>query len=293
VIPFYEQFQWPADPLFGRLAIRGFGLMVVLGILVGYRVLQNRARMRELDVEDVSDFVFFTVVIGFLGAHVFDVLFYYPEKLRADPWVLIKFWDGISSYGGFITGLFGSWLFFQLRGKLKPYLWDFLDCLGYAWPFAFWITRVGCFLAHDHPGTRTKFFLAVNFPANWGGIGQGGPRHDLGLYEALYVLLVICTTFFVLNRRKPDRSPGFYVGLFLVLYAPVRFSLDFLRVADATYAGLTPAQYTSMLALVFGSWILIARPGDKPRPVEPQPEPADKPKPAKKNKKNKKKKKKK
>ncbi len=262
MIPYYEQFQWPAEPIFGRLAIRGFSLMVVISILIGYRVLQRRARFRKLDYEDVSDFVFFTVVSGFVGSHVFDVVFYYPEKLAQDPWILFKVWDGISSYGGIISGLIAAWVFFKVRPHLKPRLWDFFDCLSYAWPFAFWIARTGCFLAHDHPGTHTDFFLGVQFP--------GGARHDLGLYDALYVLLVIVPTFTLLNHAKPDRVRGFYLGLFMLLYAPARFSFDFLRVADKTYAGLTPAQYVSFIAVAFGLYVLIVQPGAST--VDPSPQ---------------------
>ena len=33
---------------------------------------------------------------------------------------------------------------------------------------------------------------------------------------------------------------------------PARFFLDFLRIADATYAGLTPAQWATMVLLLIG-----------------------------------------
>ena len=40
-----------------------------------------------------------------------------------------------------------------------------------------------------------------------------------------------------------------YVAL---LYAPLRFALDFLRVDNARYAGLTPAQYVMVGLLAVG-----------------------------------------
>ncbi len=45
--------------------------------------------------------------------------------------------------------------------------------------------------------------------------------------------------------RKP-RHPGTFFVLFMLLYLPVRFGLDFLRVADARYSGLTPAQWAAV-----------------------------------------------
>lgn len=263
LVPYFEQFEWPSPPIGGRLAIRGFGLMVVTGILVGYWILGRRAARRGLLPQDVADFVFYTVLTGFLGSHVLDVVFYRPGEMIRDPLLLLRFWDGISSYGGFISGLFGSWIFFRVRPKLAARVWDFVDCLAFAWPFAWFFGRCGCFLAHDHPGSATSFFLAVNFPPDV--IARphpGGPHHDLGLYEALYTL-VLCGIFALLGRR--DRVPGFFLGLFLVLYAPVRFALDFLRITDATYLGLTPAQYISAAAVFVGAWILAARPGERAR----------------------------
>ena len=39
-----------------------------------------------------------------------------------------------------------------------------------------------------------------------------------------------------------------------MLYAPVRFFLDFLREADKTYDGLTPGHYSSLVTLGLGIW---------------------------------------
>lgn len=45
---------------------------------------------------------------------------------------------------------------------------------------------------------------------------------------------------------------GWYVAAACLAYAPVRFLLDFLRVADARYLGLTPGQLASLALLGVG-----------------------------------------
>ena len=117
-------------------------------------------------------------------------------------------------------------------------------------PTGWAIARIGCFLVHDHPGRLTRFPLAVQFP--------GGARHDLGLYEAV-VLLAIAGLLWRLWARR--RLEGRLLGLLAVLYGAARFLLDFLRAsdvayADARYAGLTPAQYGSVLLVTWGAWRL-------------------------------------
>jgi prolipoprotein diacylglyceryltransferase len=87
-----------------------------------------------------------------------------------------------------------------------------------------------------------------------GSPGAGMGFHDLGLYELLFIALVILPLFTVWSRRR--QPVGFYVLAFSALYFPMRFALDTLRVADARYVGLTPAQWaaaTVMAALPFAT----------------------------------------
>jgi prolipoprotein diacylglyceryltransferase len=39
-----------------------------------------------------------------------------------------------------------------------------------------------------------------------------------------------------------------------ILYAPARFFLDPLRIADATYSGLTPGQWFCLPSFAIGLW---------------------------------------
>jgi hypothetical protein len=76
----------------------------------------------------------------------------------------------------------------------------------------------------------------------------------------------------LLGRRA--RTPGFFLAAFILLYMPVRFALDFLRVADARYAGLTPAQWAALAALLgLATIIMQARrhPGAPPAGYTPAP----------------------
>jgi len=60
--------------------------------------------------------------------------------------------------------------------------------------------------------------------------------------------------------RKP-RAEGRLIGMFALLYSPVRFGLDFLRATDSArpderYAGLTPAQWACLAAFALAIWLL-------------------------------------
>ena len=239
-----------------------FGVLVALGVIVGDRIVVNEGAKRGLDPQDVKFLNVRIVFGGFIMAHLVSVIFYFPERIKEDPKILLYIWSGISSFGGFL-GAALAFLYYTRKEKIPALRYADSVALGLAvgWIFG----RTGCFTAHDHPGRHTDFFLAVRYP--------GGPRHDLGFEELLFTLVITALLF--LYARKP-RVPGRIIGLFAVLYAPVRFSLDFLRATDVPlpdqrYAGLTPAQWACIACLLVGLW-LMTRKGDPLSPSEPTPE---------------------
>jgi hypothetical protein len=103
-------------------------------------------------------------------------------------------------------------------------------------------------------------FLAMPYPSEMLGLAPGKTilAWNLGLIEFLYLVpinLVVLWLAFRPTRRLPA---GFIAVLCAVLYAPVRFLLDFLRPekTDPRYGGLTFAQWASILA--FGAAIYAA-----------------------------------
>jgi phosphatidylglycerol:prolipoprotein diacylglycerol transferase len=152
----------------------------------------------------------------------------------------------MSSFGGMRGGVAGSVVVMRRRGMSADAVWRFVDLVAFAFPFAWLFGRAGCALRHDHIGIASEHWLAVSFP--------GGARFDLGLLELL-ATLPIAGLFAVLGRR--DRPAPFYTGLFFVLYGPLRFGLDALRVGDARYLGWTPAQALCVAAALAGAGLLL------------------------------------
>ena len=241
MFPYFEQ---PAITL-GPVTLHAFGMLVAAAILLGRWMLVRRAETRGLDGEMASRLVLWMVASGLLSAHLVAVTLSDPRDVLQDPLVLIRLWEGLSSVGGIAGGIFaGLWL--MRRSGLKPSeVRAYLDLVAFVFPFAWILGRAGCALAHDHPGILTDGWWAVQYP--------DGPRFDLGLLEFFYALF-LAGLFQWLDRRP--RRDGFYLGLFLVLYGPVRFFLDELRVGDAQYLGFTPAQYGCVVAVFLGGAVL-------------------------------------
>ncbi|MBN1961158.1 MAG: prolipoprotein diacylglyceryl transferase [Deltaproteobacteria bacterium] len=218
---------------------------VIAGVTAYDRVVN---RGGDIDLPTARLIPEVAVVTGFIGAHLMHVLAYHPELMREDPLILIKIWAGISSIGGFIGGLLGAAILLRWRKKpMLPYVDRIAIGITIAWIFG----RLGCATSHDHPGSKTDFFLGVAFP--------DGVRHDLGLYELIFTVLILAPALFIVSRRR--WRTGTLAGVWLILYGPIRFILDFLRAddfgfVDARYFNLTPAQYACLVMIIAGVLLL-------------------------------------
>jgi phosphatidylglycerol---prolipoprotein diacylglyceryl transferase len=209
-------------------------------------ILHRRCAQVGIPAADVSRFVNWVLLYGFAGAHLVDRFVYFPRQTLADPISIFRFWEGLSSFGGFLGGTVGAVLFFR-RYAGPGVAWKYLDSYAYAFSFAWILGRLGCFVAFDHPGSPTTFFLSETYK-------DGVVRHNLGLDEALYTMLM-AAIFYALGRKP--RFLGLFLCLFLILYAPFRFAVDFLRTVDVRYLGFTPGQYGSVALFVLGIILLV------------------------------------
>jgi phosphatidylglycerol:prolipoprotein diacylglycerol transferase len=225
MIPYIEL---PVVRLLGQ-PIYPFTWLVALGMVLCYVLGQRRVRAVGLYAPVSAVGLFWVAAGGFIGAHVVEVVAYYPERLIEHPLSLFAIWEGISSFGGFIGGTVALYLFCR---RQRVWMLPYIDALMYGFAPGWIIARAGCFVSHDHPGPASDFVLAVAYP--------GGSRHDLGFYEMLLAAGITAVLYLLPERR---RFVGFTTALVLFLYAPTRFLLDLLRTGERRYFGLTPAQY--------------------------------------------------
>ena len=251
-------------PGFGVLPLHGFGFLVFLGFVFGSRVAIGRARRLGLDPEVINRLVGWLVVGTFIGGHVGYGIMYKPDEYFRNPIEFLKVWQGLSSFGGFAVCVPLSIWFFR---REKVPVWPYLDCLAYGMALGWFFGRMGCFVAHDHPGTQTDFWLGV-----YGICQPTGSKsvacHDLGLYESLWSLAMFA--LFNLMDRRPWK-PGTLVLTLGLAYGPLRFFMDNFRpeATDPTYGGFTPGQYWSALLTLVCLAALAARVRSSDPPIQP------------------------
>jgi phosphatidylglycerol:prolipoprotein diacylglycerol transferase len=246
-------FELPSVAL-GPITIQSFGVLSALGILAATLLAQVAAKRLGQDPQVILDFSVVGVLSGVVGGHLVHLLFYHPEELE-DPWRLLRVWEGLSSMGGLLGAVVAAVVWFRVK---RIRFADHADAFALGMAPGWGIARVGCFTVHDHPGVLTGFPLAVRFP--------DGPRHDLGLYEAI-LLLSLGALLWALHRRGALR--GRLLALLALVYGAARFLLDFLRARDVVYPdarhlGLTFAQYAGIALVAWGALRLVRPPGRPP-----------------------------
>jgi len=236
----------------GPIPIHWFGILVVIGIYVGSILARWRAKKIGMNLDVLESFITWMLVSGFVCSHVLDSIFYHPQEVLRRPWSLIFIWEGLSSYGGFIGALIGVLLWKRYRGQGQS-IFAMCDLILSVFPVAWIFGRMGCSVVHDHPGRLVEHatWFTVAYP--------DGPRYDLGLLE-MFVAVGISLVCMSLWRFKT--RTGTYVALTALLYAPIRFYLDFFRVqdqagADPRYFHFTPAQWACVALFGFGVVVAI------------------------------------
>ncbi len=227
----------------GPLTIYTWGLTAALGFLVSLGIAARQTKKRGLNTDFLYSLFLWIIIGSMIGARIFHVLFYNWPYFSQHLWEILNIRDGgLSSYGGFFGGLLAAFWFSR---KHRANFLAYANLLAYSFPFGWVLGRLGCALINDHPGKLTNFFLGVKYP--------DGLRHDLGLEEML-LTLVLAVIFLLITKlplplreRVGVRGEGFYLIFLGLWYGLTRFFLDFLRVEDARLAGLTPAQYFSLV----------------------------------------------
>jgi phosphatidylglycerol---prolipoprotein diacylglyceryl transferase len=278
------------------IPIQSFGVIVAAGVLIGAALLRRYAEWHGVSDEHIRGILGWITITGFLGAHWFDVLAYEPHKLSEpmatwppSKWpVLLRIWDGISSYGGFVGGAVGFAIYVWWK-RLPVRLFADISIVGLLPAFS--IGRIGCTVVSDHVGAvvdKANWYAALamdypysEMPNKTGGVDRiatvqgapvinealsqpdeygkalypGNPDHtitmwNLGLIEFLYLIPVNIILLWLAFRSTKRMPAGFIVVLAGILYAPVRFFLDYLRPisSDARHGGLTFAQWCSIIA---------------------------------------------
>ena len=250
---------YPFNIHLGPLEVTGYGIMMMVGFLVGGWLIGIELERRGLNRNYSSDIVMAALIGGVLGAKLWYV------ALTQDPGALFSR-GGLVWYGGFLGGV----LAVALNGwRRKVPVRITMHLAAPAMAAAYAVGRVGCFVVGDDYGGPTNLPWAVSFPeglppstaGNLAAFGVTVPAgldpstllavHPTQLYETGLMLLA----FMVLWKlRTRDWGTGTLLGLYLMMAGVERFFIEILRAKDDRFfGGFTVAQVTSVAIVLVGT----------------------------------------
>lgn len=206
-------------------------------------------RLLAVQGDQILDLFTWLLVGGIIGGRLFYV-WLHLDVFQYQPLEAFAIWQGgLVWYGGFIGGLITAWIYakvtripiLKLTDQLVPYV-----ALGHA------VGRLGCFANGCCYGRPTDAWYGVRFA------GHPYPVIPTQLIEAAGLGAV----YWVL-RRAQDKGwlcrRGLVTGSYLLMYAILRFCVEFVRGdQDTFWTGLTLQQYISVI-LAFAGCSLMAQ----------------------------------
>ncbi len=241
----------------GGIGPTWYGLMYVIGFLLGYQVLKYRAKKTLGWSEELASSLLTYCILGvILGGRIGYVLFYQFDYFLQSPLYLFKITQGGMSFHGGLLGVALA-LFLFAKFKQKAFL-QVTDLVSPIFPIGLFFGRIGNFINGELWGKPTDLPWAVIFPNDY----QQLARHPSQLYEAALEGLVLFIILYWASSR--NWALGRVSGLFLFGYGVARFVVEFVRLPDAhigyiAFGWLTKGQLLTIPMMIIGLYFLLRK----------------------------------
>ena len=257
--------------VFGK-EIYSYGIMAALGFLVGILTWLWLGRRESRPPGFAADLGFWLMAGGIVGSRLAYVVANW-SYYRAAPLEIVRIdQGGLIFYGGFLLACLALVLF--ARHHRVP-VWHLADFAIPALAIGHALGRVGCFLngcCYGRPAGDHLCGLAYPPVCEPGKLFPGVPLFPVQIIEAAALLAIWAVLLFAYPRRKKN---GAVFALYLLLYPPVRFGLEYLRGDERqSWLALDVAQVTSLALFLVGLALFAFLPQTKfappPKPLPPQ-----------------------
>ncbi len=242
----------------GSFTVYWYGVIICLGIILGFAVAFVRMKKIGVTTDDLSDLILFCVPSAIIGARLYYVLA--SLETYHSFYEMIAVWNGgLAIYGGVIAGIVSFTL--VCRHKKKP-LFKMYDCAAPGLILGQVIGRWGNFFNAEAYGSTSAFeFLGKKIDISSFSLNNplrmtinGEAVQPTFLYESLWNLcgFVLMNLFF-----KKKGFDGEVLLWYLLWYGLGRSVIEGLRTDSLTSGNIRISQLLALLCFVAGSVIVI------------------------------------
>ncbi|EOG5869174.1 prolipoprotein diacylglyceryl transferase [Staphylococcus aureus] len=241
----------------GPLSVRWYGIIIAVGILLGYFVAQRALVKAGLHKDTLVDIIFYSALFGFIAARIYFVIFQWPYYAE-NPGEIIKIWHGgIAIHGGLIGGFIAGVIVCKVK-NLNPF--QIGDIVAPSIILAQGIGRWGNFMNHEaHGGPVSRAFLEQLHLHNFiieNMYINGQYYHPTFLYESIWDV----AGFIILVNIRKHLKLGETFFLYLTWYSFGRFFIEGLRTDSLMLtSNIRVAQLVSILLILISISLIIYR----------------------------------
>lgn len=239
------------------LSVRWYGIIIAVGILLGYFVAQRALVKAGLHKDTLVDIIFYSALFGFIAARIYFVIFQWPYYAE-NPGEIIKIWHGgIAIHGGLIGGFIAGVIVCKVK-NLNPF--QIGDIVAPSIILAQGIGRWGNFMNHEaHGGPVSRAFLEQLHLPNFiieNMYINGQYYHPTFLYESIWDV----AGFIILVNIRKHLKLGETFFLYLTWYSFGRFFIEGLRTDSLMLtSNIRVAQLVSILLILISISLIIYR----------------------------------
>ncbi|HTK09396.1 MAG TPA: prolipoprotein diacylglyceryl transferase [Ktedonobacteraceae bacterium] len=239
----------------GPIALRWYGLMYVVAILIGLQAIRGYTRRRGISEETVYRLLWWCIVAGVIGGRLYFVV-QQPDLVQnylMNPIRIIATWEGGMAFYGAIFLVFLTLIWRARAERLNPLV--LLDAGVLFGAVGQIFGRFGNLINGDiigYPSTLPWSTVYQN-PASWACPTLCNvPVQPAAGYELLTNLVLLAVMYFVIRHT---RRPGVLMLVYLFGYTITQFSIFFTRANDIVSFlgldwGLKQAQWTSIVVFI-------------------------------------------
>lgn len=233
-----------------------YSLCILLGVIVAYILITREGKKQGLPKEFISDLIFYTLIIGILGARVYYCVFNLDYYI-ANPSEILKIYNGgLAIHGGVIAGLI--FVYFYTKKKNVSFI-KILDIVAPAVIIAQSFGRWGNFFNQEAHGGITTYQNLKNmhipeFIINGMHI-EGKYYYPTFFFESIWCLIGFI--ILMILRKNKNIKLGMQIGFYFIWYGIGRFFIEAFRTDSLMFFGLKIAQIVSLIGIIIGIIIIV------------------------------------
>jgi len=252
----------------GPVTIHTYGLLLAVAFIAGIWLTSRNARKQGLDPDRIWNMGLIAIFSALIGAKVLLFLSdysYYSQNPR-EIFSLSTLRSSGVYYGGLILALVASAWYIR---KAKLPVWTVADLSAPGIALGQTIGRLGCLSAGCCYGKPTTLPWGITFTSSYAydnvGVPLNTPLHPTQLYESVGSFLL---SLYLMRRLSRNRFNGQTILEYLVLYALLRFVIEFFRDDERGFVFhglLSTSQFIGILAILAAAVVYYLR--RRPREV--------------------------